>query len=77
MEIRGCGSEFKPKGDMQHIDIELVKKFIQAMLWENLNELFGQPIHKWYALLNIITHTIQFIHLRYSVVFRIFMVVQP
>ena len=46
MEIRGCGSEFKLKGDTKHIDIELVKKFIQAMLWENLNELFGQPIHK-------------------------------
>lgn len=34
MEICGCGSAFKLKGDIKHIDIELVKKFIQAMLWE-------------------------------------------
>lgn len=32
MEICGCGSEFKPKGDTKHIDIELAKKVIQAML---------------------------------------------
>lgn len=31
MEICEYGSEFKPKGDTKHIDMELVKKFIQAM----------------------------------------------
>ena len=53
MEICGCGSKFKLKGDIKHIDIELVKKFIQAMLWENLNELFGQPIHKMVCFVEI------------------------
>ena len=32
MEICGYGSEFKPKGDTKHIDMELVKKLIQGML---------------------------------------------
>ena len=41
-----------------------------------MNFLANQPI-KWYALLKYNSHTIQFIHLRYSMVFRIFMVVQP
>ena len=53
MEICGYGSEFKPKGDTKHIDMELVKKLIQGMLQENLNESFGQPIHKMVCFVEI------------------------
>ena len=41
-----------------------------------MNFLANQSI-KWYALLKYNSHTIQFIHLRYSMVFRIFTIVQP
>ena len=41
-----------------------------------MNFLANQSI-KWYALLKFISHTIQFSHLRYSTVFRIFTIVRP